>query len=139
MRILSLRLIVALIIGATLVFLASLWYQVHAEKDQLRHDLERKAETFGESFARLSDVWVRWFRNAAHKSLAETTAFFLSSASIPGFLFFSFQTTIQISRGADEREMSERLRKIPEMFSGCTQFLRVKAERIGIAHEFFKQ
>jgi hypothetical protein len=60
-------------------------------------------------------------------------------SSIPGFLFFSFQTAIQISRGADEREMSERLRKIPELFSGCTQFLRVQAERIGIAHEFFKQ
>jgi hypothetical protein len=90
MRILSLRLIVALIIGATLVFLASLWYQVHAEKDELRHDLERKAETFGESFARLSDVWVRWFRNAAHKSLAETTAFSLSmrfNSRVPVFWF----------------------------------------------------
>jgi len=51
MRILSLRLIVALIIGVTLVSLASSWYQVQAEKDALRRDLERKAETFGESLA----------------------------------------------------------------------------------------
>jgi alpha,alpha-trehalose-phosphate synthase [UDP-forming] len=51
MRILSLRLIVALIVGVTLVSFASSWYQVQAEKDALRRDLERKADTFGESLA----------------------------------------------------------------------------------------
>ncbi len=51
MRILSLRLIVALIVGVTLVSLASSWYEVQAEKDAFRRDLERKAETFGESLA----------------------------------------------------------------------------------------
>ena len=51
MRILSLRLIVALIFGVTLVSLASSWYQVQAEKDALLRDLERRAETFGESLA----------------------------------------------------------------------------------------
>jgi trehalose 6-phosphate synthase len=51
MRILSLRLIVGLIVGVTLVSLASSWYQVGAEKEALRRDLERKAETLGESLA----------------------------------------------------------------------------------------
>ena len=51
MRILSLRLIVALIFGVTVVSLASSWYQAQAEKDALLRDLERKAETFGESLA----------------------------------------------------------------------------------------
>ena len=51
MRILSLRLIVALILGVTLVSLASSWYEVQAEKDALLRDLERRAETFGESLA----------------------------------------------------------------------------------------
>jgi alpha,alpha-trehalose-phosphate synthase [UDP-forming] len=51
MRILSLRLIIALIVGVTLVSLASSWYEVQAEKDAFRRDLERKAETFGESLA----------------------------------------------------------------------------------------
>ena len=51
MRILSLRLIVALIFGVTLVSLVSSWYQIQAEKDALLRDLERKAETFGESLA----------------------------------------------------------------------------------------
>lgn len=51
MRILSLRLILALIAGITLVSLASSWYEVQTEKDVLRRDLERKAETLGESLA----------------------------------------------------------------------------------------
>jgi alpha,alpha-trehalose-phosphate synthase [UDP-forming] len=59
MRILSLRLIVALIVGVTLVSLASSWYQVQAEKDALRHDLERKAETFGESLAGNAEAYLQ--------------------------------------------------------------------------------
>ena len=51
MRILSLRLIVALILGITIVSLISSWYQVRAEKEALRRDLERKADTFSESLA----------------------------------------------------------------------------------------
>ena len=51
MRILSLRLIVALILGVTLVSLTSSWNEVQAEKDALLRDLERRAETFGESLA----------------------------------------------------------------------------------------
>jgi alpha,alpha-trehalose-phosphate synthase [UDP-forming] len=59
MRILSLRLIVALIVGVTLVSLASSWYQVQAEKDALRRDLERKAETFGESLAGNAEYYLQ--------------------------------------------------------------------------------
>ncbi len=50
-KILSLRLIVALIIGVTLVSLASSWYEVRATKDALRRELENKAETLGQSLA----------------------------------------------------------------------------------------
>jgi alpha,alpha-trehalose-phosphate synthase [UDP-forming] len=59
MRILSLRLIVALIVGVTLVSLASSWYEVQAEKDALRHELERKAETFGESLAWNAEAYLQ--------------------------------------------------------------------------------
>ncbi|MCU1293376.1 MAG: trehalose-6-phosphate synthase, partial [Bryobacterales bacterium] len=51
MKILSLRLIVALILGVTLVSLASSWYEVRATKDALRRELEGKAETLGQSLA----------------------------------------------------------------------------------------
>jgi alpha,alpha-trehalose-phosphate synthase [UDP-forming] len=51
MKILSLRLILALIIGVTFVSLASSWYEVRTTKDALRRDLESKAETLGQSLA----------------------------------------------------------------------------------------
>lgn len=59
MRILSLRLIVALIIGVTIVSLISSWYQVGAEKDSLRRDLERKTETFGESLTTNAESYLQ--------------------------------------------------------------------------------
>ena len=58
MRVLSLRLIAALIIGVTLVSLASSWYEVKAEKEALRRDLEHKAETFGESLASSAELYL---------------------------------------------------------------------------------
>jgi alpha,alpha-trehalose-phosphate synthase [UDP-forming] len=59
MRILSLRLIVALIFGVTLVSLVSSWYQIQAEKDALLRDLERRAETFGESLAANAESYLQ--------------------------------------------------------------------------------
>jgi alpha,alpha-trehalose-phosphate synthase [UDP-forming] len=51
LRILSVRLIIALIAGITLVSLASSYHQVRAEKLSLRRDLERRAEVLAESLA----------------------------------------------------------------------------------------
>jgi trehalose 6-phosphate synthase len=51
MRLLSVRLIVSLIVGITLVSLAFSYYQVVQEKRTLRGDLERRAEVLGESLA----------------------------------------------------------------------------------------
>ena len=51
MRLLSVRLIVSLILGVTLVSLLSSYYSVRVERQQLRRDLERRAELLGESLA----------------------------------------------------------------------------------------
>src|SRR5271165_100907 len=51
MRLLSVRLIVSLILGITLVSLGFSYYQVVAERRALRGDLERRAEVLGESLA----------------------------------------------------------------------------------------
>jgi trehalose-6-phosphate synthase len=48
-RLLSVRLIVSLILGVTLVSLFSTYYEVRREKQGLRNDLERRAEVLGES------------------------------------------------------------------------------------------
>ncbi|HEV3511064.1 MAG TPA: trehalose-6-phosphate synthase [Candidatus Sulfotelmatobacter sp.] len=49
MRLLSVRLIVSLIIGVTLVSLCSSYYQQLVQSRQLRKDLERRSELLGES------------------------------------------------------------------------------------------
>jgi alpha,alpha-trehalose-phosphate synthase [UDP-forming] len=51
MRILSLRLIISLIIGITLVSVLSSYYEVGVEEHGLRRDLERRAEVLGESLS----------------------------------------------------------------------------------------
>ncbi len=51
MRLLSVRLIVSLIVGITLVSLGFSYYQVVREKRALRSDLERRAEVLAESVA----------------------------------------------------------------------------------------
>ena len=51
MRLLSIRLIVSLIVGITLVSLSSSYYEALSEKRALRRDLERRAEVLGESLA----------------------------------------------------------------------------------------
>ena len=52
MRLLSVRLIVSLIIGVTLVSLCSSYYQVLMLNRSLKKDLQRRAEVLGESLAR---------------------------------------------------------------------------------------
>jgi len=51
MRILSWRLILALIVGVSLVSIASSWYEVQTQKEALRRDLDYKSATLGESLA----------------------------------------------------------------------------------------
>jgi trehalose-6-phosphate synthase len=51
MRLLSIRLIVSLIVGITVVSLSSSYYQALSEKRGLRRDLQRRAEVLGESLA----------------------------------------------------------------------------------------
>jgi hypothetical protein len=50
MRILSWRLIVALILDVTLVSIISSWYDVRAQKDVSRRDQVRKAETLAKAW-----------------------------------------------------------------------------------------
>ena len=59
MRILSWRLIVALVIGVTLVSLASSWYEVRSQKDGLRAELERQAGTLGDNLAGRAEIYLQ--------------------------------------------------------------------------------
>ncbi|MGC2398225.1 MAG: trehalose-6-phosphate synthase [Acidobacteriaceae bacterium] len=59
MRLLSVRLIVGLILGVTLVSLVSSWYQLREAKDDLRSELERKVVSFGESLAATGESYLQ--------------------------------------------------------------------------------
>lgn len=58
MRILSWRLILALTIGLSLVSLASSWYEIRAQRDALRRDLDSKAETVSENLAATAEFYL---------------------------------------------------------------------------------
>src|ERR1700723_1647968 len=64
MRLLSVRLIVSLIVGITIVSLGFSYYEVVAEKRVLRSDLERRAEVLGESVA--GNVEKSWEGGSTH-------------------------------------------------------------------------
>ena len=51
MRLLSVRLVISLILGVTLVSLLSSYYEVRAQKRGLRKELELRAEVLAESLA----------------------------------------------------------------------------------------
>ena len=51
MRLVSIRLIISLIVGITLVSLSYSYYEALGEKRSLRRDLERRAEVLGQSVA----------------------------------------------------------------------------------------
>src|SRR5208282_2921980 len=58
MRLLSVRLILSLIVGITLVSSGFSYYEVLAEKRALRSDVERRDEILGESLAdNVEQIW----------------------------------------------------------------------------------
>lgn len=71
MRILSWRLILGLILGVSLVSLASSWYEVQAQKNALRGDLDHKAETLGESIAGTAELYLASQDRAGLEQLVE--------------------------------------------------------------------
>jgi trehalose-6-phosphate synthase len=81
MRILSWRLIVALVIGVTLVSVASSWYEIREQKDALRSELERKVGTLGESLASQAELYLA---TADHARLEEMVQRFSNSEHIVG-------------------------------------------------------
>ena len=99
MRILSLRLIVALIVGITLVSLVSSWYEVRAEKDELRRDLERKAETLGESLAGNAESYLQTGNRAGLEQLVQH---FTNRDHLLGIgIYDQDGSTLVVTRGLD--------------------------------------
>src|SRR5271167_1396438 len=72
MRLLSVRLIISLIIGITLVSSVFSYYEVLADKRTLRTDVERRDEVLGESLAgNVERIWNIDSKNADAKNFSK--------------------------------------------------------------------
>jgi trehalose 6-phosphate synthase len=85
MRLLSVRLIVSLIVGITLVSLGFSYFQVVGEKRVLRSDLERRAEVLGESVA--GNVEKSW-ENGSERGLQKLVQRFGSREHLLGIAVY---------------------------------------------------
>jgi len=85
MRLLSVRLIVALIVGITLVSLSSSYYEVLMEKRGLRKDLERRAEVLGEGLAGTVE---RDLEKGATRELQRTVGRFSNREHLAGLAIY---------------------------------------------------
>jgi trehalose-6-phosphate synthase len=91
MRLLSVRLIVSLIVGITLVSLGFSYYQVVREKRSLRSDLERRAEVLGESVA--GNVEKSW-ENGSEKGLQRLVQRFGNREHLLGVAVYDRQSKL---------------------------------------------
>jgi trehalose-6-phosphate synthase len=130
MRILSLRLIVALVIGVTVVSVVSSWYQIRAEKEAFRRDLEQRAETFSETLASSAEYYLQ---SGDLPGLAKTLQRFGDRDHIVGIGVYdrSFFPLIET------RGIRSVLRAIPPAFTAAittnqlsTTYARVRFKRI---------
>src|SRR5271155_3778277 len=88
MRLLSVRLIISLIVGITLVSLGFSYYQVVGGKRGLRSDLERRAEVLGESVA--GNVEKSW-ENGSERGLQRLVQRFGSREHLLGVAVYDRQ------------------------------------------------
>jgi trehalose 6-phosphate synthase len=132
MRLFSVRLIVALILGSTLVSLASSYYDVVVEKRGLRKDLERRAEVLGESLAGNVE---RDLEKGSTRGLQHTVDRFASREHLKGLAIFDRQDRLI----ASSRELSQVVAQIPSVVSqsrsenqGIGVFQKVGSETLHI-------
>src|SRR5690348_230867 len=101
MRFLSVRLIVSLIVGITLVTLGFSWKQVNVQKQALRSDLERHAEEVADGLANSLEPYVE---SGSKRQLERAVQRFESRQHLNGIAVYDKQgTPIAITAGMVER------------------------------------
>ena len=110
MRLLSIRLIVSLIVGITLVSLASSYYEALAEKRGLRGDLERRAEVLSESLAGNVE---RDLEKASVQDLQRVVEHFGNREHLSGLAIYDRQGVLR----AVTPELASTLTTVPSVMS----------------------
>ncbi len=123
MRLLSVRLIVSLIVGITLVSLLSSYYSVRLERQELRHDLERRAELLGES---LSTNVERSLEKGSPRDLQRIVQRFGNREHLAGIAVYNVFGDLV----AETPELASVLNKAPAVVTDAIADDRGKAEYI---------
>ena len=101
MRFLSVRLIVSLILGITLVTLGFSWKQVTAQKQRLRSDLERHADEVADSLANDLEPYVE---SGSKRQIDRTVQRFESRQHLNGVAVYDRQgVALAITAGLTDR------------------------------------
>ena len=115
MHTLSLRLIIALIVGVTVVSLASSWYEIGAEKDALRSDLERKAGILGESLTGNAEAYLQAGNMGALERMAQQ---FTGRDHVMGIGIYGRDGSSIVVTRALESDLSSSPRLLKNAFAG---------------------
>jgi len=107
MRLLSVRLIVSLIVGITLVSLGFSYYEVVRQKRALRSDLERRAEVLGESVA--GNVEKSW-ESGSERGLQRLVQRFANREHLVGVAVYDRQGKVV----AITSELAQVLKQMPQ-------------------------
>ena len=105
MRLLTVRLIISLILGITLVSLFSSYYEVRSEKSGLRRDLERRAEVLGDSLAGYLEPYLeKDSHKDSHKELQKIVDRFGNRQHLAGVAIYDLRgQPIAITPGLADR------------------------------------
>ena len=132
MRLLSVRLMVSLIFGITLVSLSFSYYQVVRQKRGLRSDLERRAEMLGESLA--GNVEKSW-EAGSERGLQQLVQRFGNREHLLGVAVYDRQGTLV----AMTPELGKTLTASPDVVTqaiaeghGSSSFVRLGSEPVHI-------
>src|SRR5579859_4880264 len=110
MRLLSVRLIVSLIVGVTIVSLCSSGYEALIAKRNLRRDLQRRAEVLAESFAGHVE---HDLERGAVQTLRKTVQRFANRENLIGLAIYDPQGQVV----AETKELDPLMARTPEVVS----------------------
>jgi trehalose 6-phosphate synthase len=133
MRLLTVRLIVSLILGITLVSLLSSYYRVSVEKQRQRADLQRRAEVLGES---LADNIEPYLEKGSPKELQRIVERFGNREHLAGVAVYNRQgETIAITPGLAKRIEGEPavVRQATATDKAASEFLRLGDASVNVS------
>jgi len=132
MRWLSVRLIVSLILGITLVSLAFSYNEVRLQKQALRKDLEQRAEVLGESLAGYIEPYLE---KQSHRELQRIVDRFANREKLEGMAIYDKQGALLAATAGLPNRLGEHPSQVTQAIAsnqGSGQFSRLETASVHI-------